>query len=148
MKKFLGFIVAVAMVAAGIAPAMAGEAELGGEIRVRMENWSEGGGADRTTQRTRVTGKYAVDDQTSAYIELADVRTWGEDGTVTIFGKEQYLRFYIFGRKATRWKKIATIKHNGAVYSIAFSPDGKYLASGSEDKTVILKTHEMGVGGL
>ncbi|MBQ1191090.1 MAG: hypothetical protein IIX43_02275 [Bacteroidales bacterium] len=33
--------------------------------------------------------------------------------------------------------RISTLKgHSGRVLSVCWSPDGKYLASGSEDKTV------------
>ena len=34
--------------------------------------------------------------------------------------------------------RIRFVKHRYAVYSIAFSPDGKILASGSADKTINL----------
>ena len=79
MKKFLGLVLAVAMVAAGIAPAMAADVELSGEIRVRHEiksgnTWmTDGDSSNNTTQRTRLNGKVAIDDQTTAFISLADL---------------------------------------------------------------------------
>lgn len=84
MKKFLGFIAAVAMVAAGIAPAMAADVELSGEVRVRHEvasaySFVDGDSRNATSQRTRLNAKVAVDDQTTAFISLADVRNWGDD---------------------------------------------------------------------
>ncbi len=39
--------------------------------------------------------------------------------------------------------EVATLKgHTDGVYSVAFSPDGKYLASGSDDKKVKLWSFE------
>jgi WD40 repeat protein/predicted Ser/Thr protein kinase len=41
------------------------------------------------------------------------------------------------------WREVATLRgHRSYVYSVSFSPDGKFLASGSEDKTV--KVWEVG----
>ena len=41
------------------------------------------------------------------------------------------------------WREVATLRgHAGWVYSVAFSPDGKFLASGSDDNTV--KVWEVG----
>ncbi|MBE9535889.1 MAG: alginate export family protein [Proteobacteria bacterium] len=89
MKKFLGLIAAAAMVAAGVAPAMAADVELSGEIKVKHEikenadlSNATGDGRNYTKQRTRLNAKAKVDDQTTAFISLADVRYWGEDNTV------------------------------------------------------------------
>ncbi len=86
MKKLFGMIAAVAMVAAGVAPALAGDIELSGEVRVRHEvkknmNWDDNNqdGNNTTSQRTRINAKTEVDDRTTAFISLADVRNWGED---------------------------------------------------------------------
>jgi serine/threonine protein kinase len=41
------------------------------------------------------------------------------------------------------WREVATLRgHGGSVWSVTFSPDGKFLASGSHDKTV--KVWEIG----
>jgi WD40 repeat protein len=40
-------------------------------------------------------------------------------------------------------KNVATMQgHNNNITSVAFSPDGKYLASGSYDKTIKLWSME------
>jgi WD40 repeat protein len=40
-------------------------------------------------------------------------------------------------------KKVATLQgHSSEVFSVTFSPDGKYLTSGSQDKTVKLWSME------
>ena len=41
-----------------------------------------------------------------------------------------------YGR-ATSGKEIARITHDGPVNSVAFSPNGKYVVSGSEDGTAV-----------
>jgi serine/threonine protein kinase len=40
------------------------------------------------------------------------------------------------------WREVATLRHGDWVWSVSFSPDGKFLASGSNDKTV--KVWEVG----
>jgi serine/threonine protein kinase len=40
------------------------------------------------------------------------------------------------------WREVATLRHGDWVWSVSFSPDGKFLASGSDDKTV--KVWEVG----
>jgi len=92
MKKFLGLILAVAFVAAGIAPAMAG-VDVSGEVRVRYQNMNNADFSDAaadsssaTTQRTRLNANFTVDDQTSAYISVYDARGWGEDGATAVDG--------------------------------------------------------------
>lgn len=90
MKKFLGLFLAVVFVAEGVAPAIATEVTVGGEMRLRYENTENGDWTDatsdrkaETTQRTRLNAKFSVDDQTTAYISIFDARTHGEDVTAS-----------------------------------------------------------------
>ncbi len=38
--------------------------------------------------------------------------------------------------RVSDWQEVHCMKHQGEVWSIAFSPDSKYLATASSDKTV------------
>jgi WD40 repeat protein len=55
---------------------------------------------------------------------------------------EAYVRKEILKNK--KREEVKTLEgHSGLVCSVAFSPDGKYLASGSADKTVIQAIKEL-----
>ena len=41
-----------------------------------------------------------------------------------------------WSKKRVRLQVFTLAGHSGEVYSVAFSPDGKYVASGSRDKLV------------
>lgn len=96
MKRFWSLFLAAVFVAAGIAPAIAADVEMSGEVRVRHENKNNysdqsdttGDRDSKTTQRTRLNAKVAIDDQTTGYISIQDARTWGEEASTATTANE------------------------------------------------------------
>lgn len=86
-KLALGAAAAV-MMAAPVAQAV--DFEFGGQIRPRFEYVDEGAQGlakdkekSHTTMRTRLNVKATIDDDTSAFLQIQDVRTWGGENPTT-----------------------------------------------------------------
>lgn len=62
----------------------------------------------------------------------------GSNGTIVIGGDSEYCS----AANVTRTEVGREASHSGAVNALAFSPDGKMLASGSDDNTVLLSIFE------
>jgi WD40 repeat protein len=75
-----------------------------------------------------------------------EIGIWGvgkEKGAVTPEGRKDIMRPAVVSHPKWRHRKVATLRgHGGDVLSVSFSPDGKFLASGSRDETV--KVWEVG----
>ncbi|KAL6940738.1 hypothetical protein ACO0QE_004651 [Hanseniaspora vineae] len=67
------------------------------------------------------------------------VATGGIDGVVKIWSLSSMLACCEKSEKTSNSKALATMnRHSGAVTVVKFSPDGKYLATGSDDRIILI----------
>lgn len=67
------------------------------------------------------------------------VATGGIDGVVKIWSLSSMLACCKNSEKTSSSKALATMnRHSGAVTVVKFSPDGKYLATGSDDRIILI----------
>lgn len=81
------------------------------------------------------TERYSITQTLNGHERSANVAVWHPNGKVLVSGgRDAHLRFWNISEQYKEFRAIPA--HNFAIYGLEFSPDGKYAATASRDKTI------------